>query len=107
MITKNELLEAITEIEEKPSSFQNCEKLAVLYTVYNQLYEDKFSQVIEYGYSEKNEATGKFEGDSEFIQIVNLKGINKCIGAISELVEVIQITNPKLYAGLMRKLYDV
>lgn len=107
MVYKEELERAIAEIERLPSSYQNCEKLSVFYTVYNQLYGEKYPQVLDYGYSQQSQPQAKIEGDSEFIQVVNLKGINKCIGAISELVEVIQITNPKLYAGLMRKLYDV
>ena len=105
MIDRQELEQAIAEIERLPSSYQNCEKLSVLYTVYNQLYGEKYPQEIINQYSEMKPPEMKFDGNSEFIQLINQKGIEQSFKVITELIDVIQVTNPRLYAGVMRKLY--
>ena len=105
MVYKEELERAIAEIERLPSSYQNCEKLSVFYTVYNQLYGEKYPQVLDYGYSQQSQPQAKIDGDSAFIQVVNAKGIEQSLRVIIELIDVIQVTNPRLYAGVMRKLY--
>lgn len=107
MVNRQELEQAIAEIERLPSSYQNCEKLSVLYTVYNQLYGEKYPQDIINQYSEKNPPETKFDGNSEFVKLINQKGIEQSFKVITELIDVIQVTNPKLYAGVIRKLYDI
>lgn len=107
MVDRRELENAIAEIERLPSTFQNCEKLAVFYTVYNQLYGEKYPQKIINQYSEKKPPEMKFDGDSEFIQLINYKGIEQSLKVITELVEVIKVTNPRLYAGVIRKLENI
>ena len=107
MIDRQELEQAIAEIERLPSSYQNCEKLSVLYTVYNQLYGEKYPQDIINQYSQKRSAQLIFDGNSEFIKLINQKGIERSFKVITELIEVIQVTNPKLYEGVIRKLYNL
>lgn len=107
MIDRQELEQAIAEIERLPSSYQNCEKLSVFYTVYNQLYGEKYPQDIINQYSQKRSPESIFDGNSEFIQLINQKGIEQSFKVITELIEVIQVTNPRLYAGVIRKLYNL
>lgn len=49
MITLEELTVDITELESKPTTFQNCERLAVLYAIQNRLQKSaEQPQVISY-----------------------------------------------------------
>ena len=41
MFSKGELLDAIEELEASPATFQNAEKLATFYTLYDHLYVQK------------------------------------------------------------------
>ena len=41
MIAKTELEKAIDECEHLPTSYQNCEKLATFYAIYDHLYAEK------------------------------------------------------------------
>lgn len=42
--------------------------------------------------------------DSEFSQAVNDRGINEILPVLDELMDTLKIVNPRLYAGVMRKL---
>lgn len=41
MFSKNELLDAIEELEMSPATYQNAEKLATFYVLYEHLYVKK------------------------------------------------------------------
>ena len=41
MFSKNELLDAIDDLESAPATYQNAEKLATFYLLYDHLYVEK------------------------------------------------------------------
>ena len=84
MPTREELEDAIYRHENAPISYQNCQSLAMLYYLYDRLYG--FDQ----GYSQ-DEFRYKI-GPTKFWEIFD------------ELLEALQILNPKLYESLMKKL---
>ena len=104
MITEKELLQAIQECESEPTTMAKISKLADFYIIYDHLfgaskYENEHS-------SNSGEANEKIHvsGDSEFLRAINGKKSDKVWSVINELVSVIQVINPRLYNGVIRKL---
>ena len=97
MLTKQELEDAIYDIEDAPSNYSNCEKLAMLYTIYDHLYEG--------GYAELSAETviGDY-GDSEFLKAVRNRPAYDVWLVIDELVTTLEVVNPRLYDAFMRKV---
>lgn len=113
MISERELIEAIRECENSPTSFQNCERLSVFYTVYDHLYgksdgiKDESSQDSpskqEVGEIEK-EIIFVPEATSDFLRAVKGIDANYFWKVMDELISTIEVINPRLYEGLMKRL---
>ena len=94
MPTREELDEAIEQIESQPCNFDNCFKLAIFYQL-----RDRFES------PETGPEPGEdYAGDSEFIKIINRTGIKAAVPLIAELVECVQITCPAMYDSFILKL---
>lgn len=113
MISEKELLDSIAEVERAPASFQNCERLAVLYTLYDRLYahknvnEGSDGQKNAQPLNEKRVAAGTVSvphTNSEFLKLVDGMDSGRFWEVIDELVSTIEVINPKLYEGLVTKL---
>lgn len=100
MISRLELLQAIDECEQEPVTFQSCEKLATLYTVYDHLFADKTETKIT---AEK--VIDKW-GESDFLKTVAGKEAGEVWGLIDELVSSVQVLMPRLYEALLVKLQN-
>ena len=101
MVAERELIQAIEECEQDPITYNNIEKLANLYTVYGHLYGSKAHS---YESRETVENTIGEYGDSEFLLLVRGKNANSVWSILDELLEVLKVTNPRLYDGVLRKL---
>lgn len=101
MISEQELTDAIREIESCTPSLNNCQKLASLYTVKEYLYPDgtKYQQ----SYDAPRNVIGYY-GDSEFLNLIRNKDIEEFALLMDELMETIQLLNPRLYDSVIRKL---
>ena len=99
MLTKRELADAISELEESPRSYQDCAKLATFYAIYDHLYPETFS-----GYSGSAEDVVGRYGDSEFLQAVAGRDAGFAWGLMDELMSAIKVLNPRLYDSVFRKL---
>lgn len=99
MITKKDLENAIAECEASPISYQNCEKLATLYTIYDHLYAD--GQETQTRYVDE-EVVGD-HGDGEFFAAIRGKEAGTVWHMIGELVEAVSVLNPKLYENFLEK----
>ena len=102
MISKNELLKAIQDCESQPSSYSNCEKLAVFYSIYDKLYGYKTAS------PKSTTETVIYTGDknSEFLNLINGMKSDKIWPIIDELMQTLQIVNPRLYNGVINKIMD-
>lgn len=88
MPTKEELEDAIYKYENTPASYQNCQSLAMFYYLYDRLYGS--DQKFENGYSYEN---FKYKiGPDKFWEVFD------------ELLEALQVLNPKLYGSVIKKL---
>lgn len=96
MITKSELSKVISELENAPMNYANCEKLACFYTIRNNLFEEQPAKI--------KTADVKLSGNSDFLSIVNNKNLQDVFAVIDELMETLKITNNRLYEGVMRKI---
>ena len=102
MITEKELYSEINRLEncENPH-FSECQKLAVLYTIKNELYGENTPEIR----SEKPiETVIDDYGDSDFYKTIVGKKSEFVLGILDELMETLSIIQPRLYAGVLRKL---
>lgn len=101
MITRRELDGAITECENAPTSYQNCEKLATFYTIREHAFRGDSTE-LEYSY-DSPQGIGDF-GESDFLQAVKGRDETEIWEILDELMDTVLITNPRLYQGVMRQI---
>lgn len=110
MITKHDLEEAIAECQgERNPNANTCIKLASYYTIKNQLFKDETPPIPQYSYAPSNDSIGNTLtgfSDSEFSGVINGKSTEKVLLVLDELMSVLQATNPRLYAGIIRKIQE-
>lgn len=94
MLTEEELLKAIDETERLPVSFQNCEKLAVFYTLLEHL---RSAEVIRL----------KRQSDSEFLSVISDKDINSVMAVMDELMQTLDVVENKLYTTTINTLKNI
>lgn len=103
MFSKNELLDAIDELEMSPATYQNAEKLATFYVLYEHLYVKKepVSRV-----ESVNEVIIGDYGDSEFLQtVIGMKSENAWM-IVDELMDAVKTLQPRLYQATIAKLKE-
>lgn len=104
MITLDELNEAICECEnDERHTYDICIRLAALYTIRHQLYGDKVKVEEANSRALKASAVGDY-GDTEFLFAIKGKPLDKVMLVFDELMTALEITNPRLYDGVMRKI---
>lgn len=96
MISKKELEQAIRECEQAKVSYQTCEKLATFYTVYDHLYNEAVQEV----------AVPRETIPSKVMELANGKSADDVWKLVDELVDAVQVLNPKLYDNFVRKLAE-
>ena len=100
MITQQDLQAAIAECQgQRNPNASTCIKLAAYYTIKNELYSKP--NLPSYSY-----ASGmvEYESDSEFGKRIRGKDPAQVFPVIDELMDAIQVLNPRLYASVLRKL---
>ena len=100
MLNRRELESAIRQCEQGNNSYQNCEKLATLYTIYDHLYTEPVETRV-------SETTVGDYGVSDFLSMVRGKRAEDVWLVVDELMATIQVTNPRLYDGVIRKIADI
>ena len=103
MISKRELEGAIDDIERKPNcNFDDCQKLAVYYTLYNELY----GQPIQQKAVPIEEEIVHAISESEFMKSIDGKQAAKIWKVMDELLESVRLINDRLYSSVIRKVKD-
>lgn len=114
MIREQDLQEAIAECMGKRNPDANtCIKLAAFYTILNQLYpkqdQEQNAQPVIPAMSfaaEPNEQVIQWEGDSDFAQEISGRAVSHIMPIMDELMQTVQVLQPRLYDAVMRKLKD-
>ena len=94
MIDIQEIEDEIKKVEAGELTYQNCTKLAVLYSVLNQNQPKK--NIAEYSY-----------GSSEFLLCVSRAPIDGVLGILDEHMEAIQLLYPKEYSAIINKIKNL
>lgn len=99
MLSKRELEQVITELENAPAGYQNYEKLAHFYTIYDHLYSRQapVTKVVD------ECLVGNF-GKTDFLQTVNGMDAKRAWLIMDEVMDALFVVNPKLYDCALRKL---
>ena len=93
MITRTDLLDAIEKCQgQRNPNANTCIKLAAYYTILDHTPEEP-----DYSYTSK-------PSNSEFMDIVSKKNKGAVLFVIDEMMEELQVVNPKLYYETMERL---
>jgi len=103
MFTEAELVDAINQINEGKHSIQNCERLAAIYTVLDHLYGIQ-RPMVEVSHDNKIESEVGLYGKSEFLELIAGKPAKEAWLLMDELVEALQVLNPRLMNNFFEKL---
>lgn len=113
MITEKDLEEAIAECQgQRNPNANTCIKLAAYLTIKQALY----GLPEEQGYSyappptlgdQDEETTVDYKSDTEFSKLVDGKPQADVMPVLDEMMAILQATNPRLYAGVVRKLESI
>lgn len=113
MITEKDLQEAIAECEgQRNPNASTCLKLAAFYTIRRELFgEDPAADIVP-GYSRATDTdepckTVTYDSGSRFSEVIHGKDLDGCLSVLDEMMDALQILNPRLYDGVMRKLNEV
>lgn len=100
---------AISELEGKESNFQVYARLADLYTVRDHM-QDGLKPVANpvegLAAPQPPQLLGRY-GESEFLEIAAGKDCASVWKILDELMETLRVVNPRVYAGVMRKLRNL
>ena len=67
-------------------------------------YEEPYQQYSYASEPEQVENTVNYNSDAEFFQLANGMEYDKVWKIIAELMETLQVINPRLYVGVIKKL---
>lgn len=109
MLDRKEIDIEIARLEYGESSYPAYQKLANLYTIRNQMdradersgYESKYSAAP--AITEYSSVVDDY-GSSEFLQTVRGKDQTEVWAIMDDLMDTLQVANPRVYNGVMRKI---
>ena len=104
MITREDLEQAICECQaEREPNSSTCIKLAAFLTIKNYLYSSEEQQPNRYSYASEPDNVSIASG-TEFAEAVNGMKSEKAWALMDELMSTLQVINPRLYDGVMRRI---
>ena len=108
MIRESDLQEAIAECEgQRNPNANTCLKLAAYYTIRDHLEAQGNAPVLpgrSYAPEPPQPETIQWEGDSEFARTIRGLPVSYIMPIMDELMEAVQVLQPRLYAGVIREL---
>jgi hypothetical protein len=109
VITEKDLQEAISECQgQKNPNANTCLKLAAFYTIREHMYgnQNKTDTPAVYPVPAYSYATGpnEYDSESEFYSIVRRKNMNDVLSVMDELMDTLNVINPRLYESVLAKL---
>ena len=108
MLDPKEIDIEIARLEYGESSYPAYQKLANLYTIRNQMKKSEQPQqpsVQAYSLAAAPESTytGRY-GDSEFLREIEGRDQEDVFHIMDDLMDTLQVANPRVYNGVMRKI---
>lgn len=118
MITEQDLQEAIAECQgvRNPNA-STCMKLAAFLIIQKEMYGKKdeglaqvYASVPTRGYSYDDDSPRgsviEYESDTEFSNVVSGMNQEDVMSVMDELMETLQVVQPRIYASVLRKLKE-
>ena len=99
MFSESELSKAITELEKAPSTFQDVEKLAVFYAIYDHLYKKQEPEI-----EPMKEVTINRYNGSEFYRAISCKKARDVWRIMNDVMTMIRATQPQIYKAIIQRL---
>lgn len=100
MITEKDLLEAIAECQgDRHPNANTCIKLAAYYTILNEIRPKEMA----YSFDSGSEVIG-YESETEFADLIRGRPTDEVMPVMDELMTALSVVNPRMYAGVLRKL---
>lgn len=96
MPTREELEKAIAETELQPSSMQTCEKLHILYDLYDRLYAGP--EQAKFVHTKR---------DNELSELLDGTPVEDAVNVFEELLEALEIYNPRLYNDTCERILEI
>lgn len=87
---------------EKNPDAKTCRRLAALYVILDHITEQEEPAPFVYSASGKVD----IDSDSDFAHVIKGRDLSKVWPVIDELMTVLQATNPRLYAGVIRQIQE-
>ena len=106
MLDPKEIDLEIARLEYGESSYPAYAKLATLYTIKNQMNRAETKQQEPrqaYSLAAAPELTGRY-GDSEFLREIEGRDMEDVLQVMDDLMDTLQVANPRVYNGVMRKI---
>lgn len=108
MITQQDLKQAVAECQrERNPNANTCIKLAAFLTIQRELYgeEKEVAQLPDYSFAPAPDRNiVEIDSDSEFARAVNGMEMDDVLPVFDELMQTLEIINPRLYNAVMVKL---
>lgn len=105
MITQLDLDQAIAECQgQRNPNASTCLKLASYYTIKREMYGEPPSYSYAPAPVQQAETLIEYDSGTEFAQAIQGKDSRDIWPIIDEAMTALQVVNPRLYAGVMRKL---
>lgn len=109
MLDPKEIDIEISRLEYGESSYPAYAKLANLYTIRNQMQKqgsEKQDRSYDYSYSVDTSNPTQVEayGNSEFLATISGLKQSDVWEIMDDLMDTLQVTNPRVYNGVMRKI---
>lgn len=112
MLSENDLICKIAEYRCRDTITESdCVKLAAFLTIRDCLYPKEYDDQ-RYSFADApqetqvEKSTVDYDSDKEFFAIANGMDTDKVWKVVDELMETLQVINPRLYAGVIRKLQE-
>ena len=99
MFSESELLIAIDELENSPTKFQDVEKLATFYILYDHLYK-KPEPMVE---TVKEVKINRYDG-SEFLRVISGKKPCDVWRIMDDFMGMVKVTNPQIYRAIIHRI---
>ena len=94
MFSEAELSKAISEIEKSSATYQDAEKLATFYILYDHLHKPEPIREV---------TIDRYNG-SEFFRIISNKNAKDVWNILNDVMEMLRATQPNVYIAIIRKL---
>lgn len=106
MLDEKEINMEIAKWEYLESSYDNYAKLADLYTIRDHMTHTEPIQAYETSYSASpaDQSSVDVDGDSEFARAISGRNQTDVWRIMDDLMDTLQVANPRVYNGVMRKI---